>query len=82
MLPGVHNFNYFSLQWNIIIIGIILETLVCNDVQESRINKLHKVMSEYIPDYKSWDTRLIFTQINARNIDEPDSYNKVITLCI
>lgn len=55
----------------------MLETLVCNDIQESRIKKLHYVMSEYIYDYQSWGSRLKFTQINARNIDEPDTYNKV-----
>lgn len=51
---------------------------MCNDIQESRIKKLHKVMSEYIYDYKSWGSRLMFTQMNARNINEPDTYNKVI----
>lgn len=35
-------------------------------------------MSEYISDYQSWGSRLMFTQINARNINEPDVYNKVI----
>jgi len=58
-------------------IVFILESLVCNDVQESRIRKLHSVMSEYISDYQSWGSRLMFTQMNARNIDEPDTYNKV-----
>lgn len=57
----------------------IIESLVCNDIQESRINKLHSVMSEYIYDYKSWGSRLMFTQINARNIHEPDTFNKVST---
>jgi len=55
----------------------ILEAIVCNDVQESRINKLHNVMSEYIPNYKNLDFRLVFTQNNALNINEPDMYNKV-----
>lgn len=35
-------------------------------------------MSEYISDYQSWGSRLMFTQINARHINEPDVYNKVI----
>lgn len=34
-------------------------------------------MSEYICDYESWGSRLMFTQMNARNINEPDMYNKV-----
>jgi len=35
-------------------------------------------MSEYISDYESWGSRLMFTQMNARQINEPDVYNKVI----
>jgi len=56
----------------------ILESLVCNDIQESRVKKIHNVMSEYISDYQNWGSRLMFTQINARHINEPDVYNKVI----
>lgn len=56
---------------------LFLESLVCNDVQESRIKKLHNVMSEFIIDYESWGSRLMFTQMNALDIDEPDAYNKV-----
>jgi hypothetical protein len=56
---------------------LFLESLVCNDVQESRIKKLHNVMSEFIIDYESWGSRLMITQMNARDIDEPDVYNKV-----
>lgn len=56
----------------------ILESLVCNDYQESRLQKLRSVMSEYIFDYEKLGSRLMFTQMNARNIDEPDTYNKVI----
>lgn len=37
-------------------------------------------MAEYIGDYKSWGSRLIFTQINAKSINEPDVYNKVILI--
>ncbi|XP_050522786.1 5-methylcytosine rRNA methyltransferase NSUN4 [Daktulosphaira vitifoliae] len=54
------------------------ENLLCNDVQESRLNKLHKVMSEYIYDYKSWGTRLMFSQLNATEFDEPEIYNKIL----
>lgn len=56
----------------------IIESLVCNDIQESRINKLRSVMSEFIYDFKSCSSRLMFTQDNARNIHEPDTFNKVI----
>lgn len=54
--------------------------MVCNDIQESRINKIHNVMAEYIGDYQSWGSRLIFTQMNAKTINEPDTYNKVIII--
>ncbi|XP_025425771.1 5-methylcytosine rRNA methyltransferase NSUN4 [Sipha flava] len=57
---------------------LLPESLVCNDVQESRIKKLHNVMSEFIIDYESWGSRLMITQMNARDIDEPDVYNKIL----
>ncbi|XP_022180254.1 5-methylcytosine rRNA methyltransferase NSUN4 [Myzus persicae] len=57
---------------------LLPESLVCNDIQESRIKKIHNVMSEYISDYQSWGSRLMFTQMNARNINEPDVYNKIL----
>ncbi|XP_050440644.1 5-methylcytosine rRNA methyltransferase NSUN4 [Adelges cooleyi] len=57
---------------------LLPDSLVCNDVQESRLNKLHRVMSEYIYDYKTWGDRLVITQNNAREIDEPGVYNKIL----
>lgn len=39
-------------------------------------------MAEYISDYQSWGSRLMFTQMNARLVNEPDTYNKVIILLI
>lgn len=36
-------------------------------------------MAEFISGYRSWGSRLMFTQMNARHINEPDVYNKVIT---
>lgn len=57
-----------------------LDQLVCNDVQESRLNKLRRVMQEYLFDYKQrWaGKRLIFSQSDARNLDEYDSYDKIL----
>lgn len=37
-------------------------------------------MSEFIIDYESWGSRLVFTQMNARHINEPDAYNKVYVI--
>ncbi|XP_064551436.1 5-methylcytosine rRNA methyltransferase NSUN4 [Drosophila montana] len=57
-----------------------LDQLVCNDVQESRLNKLRRVMQEYLFDYKQrWaGKRLIFSQSDARNLDEYGSYDKIL----
>ncbi|KAH8263501.1 hypothetical protein KR044_010006 [Drosophila immigrans] len=57
-----------------------LDQLICNDVQESRLNKLRRVMQEYLFDYKQrWaGQRLIFSQSDARNLDEYDSYDKIL----
>ncbi|KAH8411986.1 hypothetical protein KR222_004767 [Zaprionus bogoriensis] len=57
-----------------------LDQLVCNDVQESRLNKLRRVMQEYLFDYKQrWaGKRLIFSQSDARNLDEYASYDKIL----
>lgn len=57
-----------------------LDQLVCNDVQESRLNKLRRVMQEYLFDYKQrWaGKRLIFSQSDARNLDEYQSYDKIL----
>ncbi|KAL7741211.1 hypothetical protein ACLKA6_015103 [Drosophila palustris] len=57
-----------------------LDQLVCNDVQESRLNKLRRVMQEYLFDYKQrWaGKRLMFSQSDARNLDEYASYDKIL----
>ncbi|XP_017021966.1 5-methylcytosine rRNA methyltransferase NSUN4 [Drosophila kikkawai] len=57
-----------------------LDQLVCNDVQESRINKLRKVLQEYLFDYKDrWACkRLIFSQSDARNLDQYEQFDKIL----
>jgi len=56
-----------------------LDHLVCNDIQESRLNKLRKVMQEYLFDYKErWaGKRLIFSQSRNQN---PNSISNSIMI--
>ncbi|XP_030382933.1 5-methylcytosine rRNA methyltransferase NSUN4 isoform X1 [Scaptodrosophila lebanonensis] len=56
------------------------DLLVCNDVQESRVNKLRRVMQEYLFDFRErWEgKRLILTQSDARNLSEYASYDKIL----
>ena len=56
------------------------EQLVCNDVMESRVNRIRKVMKEYLFDYQErWEgQRLILNQCDARNLDEYNSYDKIL----
>ncbi|KAH8297987.1 hypothetical protein KR018_003956 [Drosophila ironensis] len=57
-----------------------VDQLVCNDVQESRLNKLRKVMQEYLFDYKErWaGKRLILSQSDARNLSDYEGYDKIL----
>lgn len=57
-----------------------LDHLVCNDIQESRLNKLRKVMQEYLFDYKErWaGKRLILSQSDARNLDQYEQFDKIL----
>ncbi|TMW54898.1 hypothetical protein DOY81_000131 [Sarcophaga bullata] len=56
------------------------EQLVCNDVMESRVNRIRKVMKEYLFDYQErWEgQRLILNQCDARNLDEYNLYDKIL----
>lgn len=56
------------------------ELLVCNDVQESRVNRIRKVMNEYLIDFaKGWEgKRCMLTQNDARGIDDYEMYDKIL----
>uniref|UniRef100_A0A1I8NEZ8 NOL1/NOP2/Sun domain family member 4 n=1 Tax=Musca domestica TaxID=7370 RepID=A0A1I8NEZ8_MUSDO len=57
------------------------EQLVCNDVMESRVNRIRKVMKEYLFDFdERWlgQQRLILNQCDARNLDDYGSYDKIL----
>lgn len=51
--------------------------LVCNDVRESRINRIHAVIKQYLYSMDKWKNRLIVTLRDGRDIDEHNVYNKV-----
>jgi hypothetical protein len=50
---------------------------VCNDVQESRTNRIHAVIKQYLYNIDKWKNHLIVSQKDGRNIDDYDVYNKV-----
>lgn len=57
------------------------ERLVCNDVQESRLNRVEKTLSEFVFDFESkWKAtgRCQFTQQDARVIDAYGEYDRVL----
>lgn len=61
----------------------ILQTLmphimVANDVQKSRVDKIYKVIDQYLAGIGQWDERLFVTKRDARCIDDKDMFNKVI----
>lgn len=64
---------------------LVLQTLhpnklVCNDVMESRVNRIRKVMNEYLFDYhERWEGQILFVnQCDARNLDEYGTYDKIL----
>ncbi|XP_013108221.2 5-methylcytosine rRNA methyltransferase NSUN4 [Stomoxys calcitrans] len=56
------------------------EQLVCNDIMESRVNRIRKVMKEYLFDFEErWEgQRVLLNQCDARNLDEYGCYDKVL----
>ena len=61
----------------------ILQTLmpnimIANDIQKSRVNRINKVINQYVAGIGQWENRLYVTERDARFIDDKDMYNKVI----
>ncbi|KAG5345156.1 NSUN4 methyltransferase, partial [Acromyrmex charruanus] len=61
----------------------ILQTLmpnimVANDIQKSRVNRINKVINQYVAGIGQWEDRLCVTERDARFIDDKDMYNKVM----
>lgn len=56
------------------------DVLVCNDLQQSRLNRIEKTLSEFIYDFdEKWNrTRCILTQEDARCIREYGMYDKIL----
>lgn len=54
--------------------------LIANDIQESRSNKVRKLMKQFIYDFdKSWKNhRCVVTESDARNNNEYGQYDKVL----
>lgn len=61
----------------------ILQTLmprrmIANDVQTSRVKRIHNVINEYLAGIGQWKDKLFVTERDARIIDEADTYNKIL----
>lgn len=61
----------------------ILQTLmphimVANDIKKGRVERIHKVINQYVAGIGQWEERLFVTERDARFIDDKDMYNKVI----
>ncbi|XP_053674923.1 5-methylcytosine rRNA methyltransferase NSUN4 [Anopheles nili] len=55
-------------------------TMVMNDQQESRCNRIHRLMRQYLYDFdKKWKQKQCFiTQSDARNLQEYSMYDRVL----
>ncbi|XP_012223901.1 5-methylcytosine rRNA methyltransferase NSUN4 [Linepithema humile] len=61
----------------------ILQTLmprliVANDIQKSRVQRIHNIIDQYLAGIGQWHDRLFVTQQDARFIDDKDMYNKIL----
>ncbi|KAF7396121.1 hypothetical protein HZH66_006983 [Vespula vulgaris] len=61
----------------------ILQTLmpnlvVANDLSQSRVYRIKKVLNQYIADIGQLDDRLFVTEEDARKINDKDVYNKIL----
>ena len=54
--------------------------VVCNDLQESRVNRIKSIMKQYFYDFDSkWNKkRCLITQQDAKTIDEYEEYDKIL----
>lgn len=61
----------------------ILQTLmpqimVVNDITQSRVKRIDKVIDQYVAGIGQWEERLFVTERDARFIDDKDMYNKIL----
>jgi len=52
--------------------------LVSNDIMKSKVNKIRNIVKQFLAGMGQWDNRLIFTERDARFIDDKNMYNKVV----
>lgn len=65
----------------------ILQTLmprliVANDIQRSRVQRIHNIINQYVAGIGQWHDKLLVTQQDARFIEDKDMYNKVNTRAV
>lgn len=54
--------------------------LVVNDILESKLNKIKKILNQYVSNIYKEKNMLVIKQGDARTIDEQNVYNKVYIL--
>jgi len=52
--------------------------LITNDIMKSKVKKIRNIVNQFLADMGQWDNRLIFTERDARFIDDKNIYNKVV----
>ncbi|XP_067003144.2 5-methylcytosine rRNA methyltransferase NSUN4 isoform X2 [Anabrus simplex] len=52
--------------------------LVCNDIQESRTNRIYSVFKQYLYDVDKWREQLFITQNDGRTIQDQNLYHKIL----
>ncbi|KAL6258391.1 hypothetical protein P5V15_010349 [Pogonomyrmex californicus] len=56
---------------------LVPQLLVTNDIQKSRVDRIHKVLNQYIAGMGQ-DDRLFVTERDARYIDDNNFFNKIL----
>ncbi|KOC59598.1 Putative methyltransferase NSUN4 [Habropoda laboriosa] len=57
---------------------LLPRTLVANDIQRSRVNRIKGVMNQYVSDVYKTEKMMFITEQDARAIDETNIYNKIL----
>lgn len=77
LLPGNDRFNVLKIFSQIIHPTFpFADSVVCNDLDKGRVNRIRKVMSEYLYNTSDKD-KFVITQEDALNMRDTDRYNKV-----
>ncbi|XP_022238016.1 LOW QUALITY PROTEIN: 5-methylcytosine rRNA methyltransferase NSUN4-like [Limulus polyphemus] len=60
------------------LLTLLPDKLICNDISESRINRLMEVFKFYVPSMDSWRKRIVIMKSNACDERHTGCYDKVL----